>query len=60
MTKAGQYRRFDLVFCSWLERPFALFGWTGSALFNRTIRLHAMENKAVFFWGGASCGGEVR
>ncbi|KAJ1446600.1 hypothetical protein M885DRAFT_452295, partial [Pelagophyceae sp. CCMP2097] len=39
----GRLHRFDLVVSVWLEYPFALVSWTGSALSNRLVRSRANE-----------------
>jgi len=40
----GKLRRIDLVVAAWIEYPFALLSWTGSALFNRLVRQRANDH----------------
>ncbi|RKP19150.1 Nucleotidyltransferase [Rozella allomycis CSF55] len=41
----GKYRRLDLVMTTTKEYPFALLGWTGSKMFEKSIRRYAAEIK---------------
>ena len=47
----GKWRRLDLVFVPSLSWPFALLGWSGSKMFERSIRFYTTSFKNEFIEG---------
>lgn len=46
-TRAGRYRRIDLIISPYEEYPFCLMGWTGSRQYLRFVRQYAKDIKGM-------------